>query len=269
MKIALLLTGQLRTFDMVKYLHFHTIMAHYDTDVFLSIDLDNSLQCLNKNKKSKSTIIDAKNAIDFFKPKGHFILENFNDEFNKIKQNNTHVQQNVKLLFEQYYIVKNAYRLMLEHMKKTNTTYDVVLRLRFDQFIWSNETLSILRNINKKTNKIIYDKQNIEKLKLLSHGKKLVFNPMLNNSIYLFGFGRFKQYNYSYATDQFWFHKSDLITTIYNFYDSLPLLLHHAIKENKGENGALIEHLWHRYLTKNKINMNKSNIKGIFVREFN
>ena len=86
MKIAVILTGQLRTFHMVKYLHLNSLISQYDTDVFLSIDLDNSLQCLHKNNKSKSNMDDAKKAIEFFKPKGHFILENFNDEFKKLKQ---------------------------------------------------------------------------------------------------------------------------------------------------------------------------------------
>ena len=269
MKIAILLTGQLRTFNMVKYLHLNTLISQYNSDVFLSIDLDNSLQCINKNKKTKSNINDANEAIRFFKPKGVFILENFNPEFNRINKKNPFVPQNVKLLFEQYYIVKNAYNLMLQHMKKTNTTYDIIIRLRFDQFIWTNETFSIFQNINKKVSQIMYNKVNIDKLNKLSKGKKIVFGPTLNNNIYLLNFGRFRNYNYSYANDQFWYHNPHLTNKIYNFYDNLPQLLYQSIKENKGNRGALIEHLWYRYITTNKINMNKGRVKGVFVREFN
>jgi hypothetical protein len=266
MKIAVLLTGQLRTFNMVKYLHLNSLISQYDTDVFLSIDLDNSLQCLYKNNKSKTNMEDAKNAINFFKPKGHFILEDFNAEFNKIKQINPCIRESEKLLFEQYYVVKNAYRLMLEHIDKTNTKYDAVIRLRFDQFIWSNECAFIFQGVNKIGNKIIYNKENIDKLNAISKGRKIIVPFLADNNIYLFGWGPFKDYNY--ANEQFWYHNHSLIKMIYNFYDDMPKLLENAIKNNKGQQGALIEHLWYKYITKNKINMNKSSIRGEFVREF-
>ena len=266
MKIAVLLTGQLRTFHMVKYLHLNSLISQYDTDVFLSIDLDNSLQCLNQNSNSKSNMNDAKKAIEFFKPKGHFILENFNGEFNKLKQSNPHIRQGEKLLFEQYYVVKNAYRLMLDHIKNTNKKYDAVIRLRFDQFVWSKECFNIFQNINKKGNKVIYSKENTDKLNALSKGKKIIIPPLMDNNIYVFGWGKHKHYNY--ANDQFWYHGHKLINTIYRFYDDMPRLLHIAIKNNKGQQGALIEHLWYRYIVNNKINLNKSAIGGEFVREF-
>ena len=43
MKIALLLTGQLRTWKMTRYL-VDNIKQNYDTDVFLSIDKNNDIQ---------------------------------------------------------------------------------------------------------------------------------------------------------------------------------------------------------------------------------
>ena len=48
MKIAILLTGQLRTVDVCKYIVFNSIIKKYNTDVFLSIDINNNLQCINK-----------------------------------------------------------------------------------------------------------------------------------------------------------------------------------------------------------------------------
>ena len=48
----------------------------------------------------------------------------------------------------------------------------------------------------------------------------------------------------------------------------MPRLLSIAIKNNKGQEGALLEHLWYRYIVNNNINLNKSVIIGEFVREF-
>ncbi len=65
MKIALLMTGQLRTVDMVKYLHLHTIIEKYDTDVFLSIDCNNALQHENKNSTLQTKKDKVMEIIDF------------------------------------------------------------------------------------------------------------------------------------------------------------------------------------------------------------
>ena len=119
---------------------------------------------------------------------------------------------------------------------------------------------------NKKGNKIIYSKENIEKLNAISKENKIMIPSLIDNNIYVFGWGKYKHYNY--ANDQFWYHDHNLIKKIYNFYDDMPRLLSIAIKNNKGQEGALIEHLWYRYIVNNNINLNKSVIIGEFVREF-
>jgi hypothetical protein len=45
-------------------------------------------------------------------------------------------------------------------------------------------------------------------------------------------------------------------------------LMYKAIKNNTGNCGCMIEHLWHTYLLKKNINIQKGNISGVFVREF-
>jgi hypothetical protein len=125
--VAILLTGQLRTYNMLKYLHMNTLISKYNADVFLSIDIDNSLQCENKNSKMKSTLDDVKNVIDFFHPVDVFVLDNFDEEFCKLKKN---IEYNLiphKLLFQQYFVVKHAYEMMINHINKTNKT-----RISFD-----------------------------------------------------------------------------------------------------------------------------------------
>ena len=65
MKIAILLTGQLRTFEMVKYLHMNSLIKQYDADVFLGIDVSNTLQCANKNSTSQTNLQYVNNATFF------------------------------------------------------------------------------------------------------------------------------------------------------------------------------------------------------------
>lgn len=75
MKVVVLLTGQLRTFEMVKYLHMNTLILKYNADVFLRIDICNKYQCEYKNSTDATDINNLINT---------FILDNYYEEFNKI-----------------------------------------------------------------------------------------------------------------------------------------------------------------------------------------
>jgi hypothetical protein len=273
MKIALLLTGQLRTVDMVKYLHMNSIIKKYDVDVFLSMDLNNSKQCLYENNIEYTNLEKIKKIISFFKPIDYYICNDYSKEFQKIQKKNieigtiSNINNHFMLLFEQYYIVKQAYKLLKEHIKKTNTKYDLIIRLRFDQFIWTDESHDIIQLINKTVdNKIIYNSDNIELLNKISENQTINFNKPNDKVIYLLGFGDFC--HYKYANDQFWFHNSILIDVISRFYDNIYKLLFSAIKNDTGNCGAMIEHLWYTYLVNNNINIQKSNVSGVFVREY-
>ena len=282
MKIALLLTGQLRTVDMVKFLHMNSIIKKYDTDVFLGIDLNNSKQCEYKNTTSNTSLEKANQVVSFFNPKSYFICDDYSCEFKKLldsksstlKNINNTVEHHFMLLFEQYYIVKKTYNLLIEHINKTNTKYDIVIRLRFDQFIWTDESNDIIHLINKTiNNQIIYNTENSNLLNKISENQTINFQLLDNNknklnkkNIYLLGFGDCA--HYKYANDQFWYHNSKLINVISMFYNNIYKLMYKAIKNNTGNCGCMIEHLWHTYLVNNNINIQKGNISGVFVREF-
>jgi len=265
-KIAILLTGQLRTCEMVKYLHMNTLISKYESDVFLSIDLDNTLQCESKNSKNKTTLEQVENIVDFFKPKHYFVLENFDNEFHKLQSNTKIDLTPYKILFQQYHVVNNAYQMLIKYMEKTNTTYDMIIRLRFDQFIWTNET-HIFENLQMVNNNILYNDENTHLIDEHSKDKTLIFDNICNdNSIYLFGFGNFLHYNY--ANDQFWYHNSILIVEISNFYNNMLEMLKYCFDNDIGNKGALIECMFYTYLKKKNINMKQSRVKGIFIREF-
>ena len=265
-KIAILLTGQLRTCEMVKYLHMNSLISKYNSDVFLSIDLDNTLQCENKNSKNKTSLQKVKNIVDYFNPIDYFVLENFDNEFHKLQSNTKIDLTPHKILFQQYHVVNNAYQMLIRYMEKTNTTYDMIIRLRFDQFIWTDET-HIFENLIMIDNKIIYNDENTYLIDKHSKNNKIIFDEIdNNNNIYLFGFGDFL--HYKYANDQFWYHNSRIIDVISNFYNNMLEILQYCNDNNIGSDGALIEFMYYTYLTNNNINMKQSRVKGIFIREF-
>jgi hypothetical protein len=286
MKIALLLTGQLRTVDMLKFLHMNSIIQKYDTDVFLGIGLDNSKQCLYKNNTSNTNLEKVNEIVSFFNPKKYFVCNDYTPEFKKMLYEKRDIFENINnvvenhfmLLFEQYYIVKQTYNLLLEHINKTNTKYDIVIRLRFDQFIWTDESHDLIHSINKTVdNQIIYDIENTNLLNKLSKSQTINFQLFDNKedksnkkpnkkNIYLLGFGDCA--HYKYANDQFWYHTPKLINVISLFYDNMYKLMYKAMKNKTGNCGCMIEHLWHTYLVNNKINIQKGNVSGVFVREY-
>ena len=117
MKIALLLTGQLRTVDLVKYLHMHSLINKYDTDVFLSIDLNNTMQNENQNFKLETPIEKSKAVIDFFKPVDYFVLDNFNNYFDKYYES---VKDVIKIDIRRFKILFAQYHLKIDNPPRYN-----------------------------------------------------------------------------------------------------------------------------------------------------
>jgi hypothetical protein len=84
MKVALLLTGQLQTVDMVKYAHMNTIITKYDTDVVLSINIDNRFQTEYKNSREVTATERVTELINFFNPVYYSITNDYTPEFNNL-----------------------------------------------------------------------------------------------------------------------------------------------------------------------------------------
>ena len=261
MKVAVLLTGQLRTVDMVKYLHMNSLISKYDADVFLGIDIVNKHQCEYENPTDNTDMQYVNTAIQFFKPVDTFILDDFTDEIQRLNIMHQHV-----LLYRQYYVVKNTYKLLMNHMIHTNKNYDIIIRLRFDQFIFSSEVPICSELESSVSNQILYNEKNTSILDSYTKDKKFVFNEIHDNTIYVFGFGNFQ--HYMYANDQFFYHTTSILNKIFEFYDNISDTMKYCFENNIGNNGALIECIFYTYITKfNNINLKQSNIGGIFIRE--
>ena len=269
MKVAVLLTGQLRTFEMVKYLHMNSLILKYNADVFLGINISNKFQNTpNKNHTIQTNIEIVNNAINFFNPIDTFILDDFTDEFNKIKSNSNEFNiLQFQAMFEQYYVVKNTYKMLIDNINK-GKEYDLIIRLRFDQFIFSDEVPIAPKLYDNILETILYNEDNTNILKDYTKDKKFIFDEVNDNTVYVFGFGDFK--HYKYANDQFFYHNQSILTQMFNFYDNIVSLLKYCEENKIGNLGAIYECIFYLYITKfNNINLKKSNISGIFIREIN
>jgi hypothetical protein len=311
-KVALLLTGQLRTWNMCKIL-VDKLKRDYDIDIFLSIDANNLLQheYENNTQLSQKDEIDA--VIKYFLPKDIFISYEYseNDYLNKllpnkkvytptshlpnyvgniicgdnsnniinIKQlfynNNCQATQkydNLKLykkIFEQYYIVYKAYELLEKYIETTSTNYDLIIRLRFDQFIWNTNNNHFekynFQSIDNNKNKILFNQYNITQTINNFDIIKLTLDNGKYNTIQVFGGGCYKYY--AYVNDQFWCHKMDLLLKMKNFYTNLPNIINECKTTFYPEYGCWIEHFFCKYLVENNIIIEKSILDGVFIRQ--
>lgn len=72
-KIAIILTGQIRTWKLALPILKKTLLEKHNCDVFLAADLDNTLQNEYDNSKVQSKMEEAQQIVEFIKPKKHFI----------------------------------------------------------------------------------------------------------------------------------------------------------------------------------------------------
>jgi hypothetical protein len=155
---------------------------------------------------------------------------------------------------------------MLNNYKsKTNKNYDIIIRLRFDQFLFTNEINIMNKLIMNNESNILFNNENIQIVKNHSPQLSFKFNTICNNYIYVLGIGNFK--HYKYANDQFWFHNESLLKTMSHFYNNLYNISINCTKNNIGQHGAKIECILYQYLTNLNIKLEISHIKGIFIRK--
>lgn len=310
-KVALLLTGQLRTWNMCKIL-VDKLKQDYDIDIFLSIDANNILQHEYENDTQLTQKHEIDAVIKYFLPKDTFVSNEYSEnDFiakllprkkiytptsqlpnyveNIICSNNTNNLINIKNLFynvncemtqkndnlktykkifEQYYIVYKAYELLEKYIETTSTNYDLIIRLRFDQFIWNTNNNDFekynFQSINNDKNKILFNEYNIARSIKFFDIIKLRLDIGKENTIQVFGGGCYKYY--AYVNDQFWCHKMDLIIKMKNFYTCMPNIINDCKNTFYPEYGCWIEHFFCKYLVENNIIIEKSILDGVFIR---
>jgi hypothetical protein len=267
MKVALLLTGQLRTHDLCKHIIKNCIIDRYDTDVFMSIDRSNVLQNEMRNTVTETQETQLRDAISWYKPESyhvtnqpdHSVADGLNNQLGPY----VHLWT-TRLLFAQYAVVKKAYDLLKDHIAATGTKYDLVIRLRFDQLL-CDEKSTALHDCMEKGTDITYNQTNIDIARALSKRFTLPLDTGHPNTVYTFGFGLV--HGYPMINDQFWCHGHDLIDRFAGFYDEMPELLLGCTQTFFPDRGCLIEHLFYKFIFKYRFTLKKSCLVGIFVRE--
>jgi len=277
MKIALLLTGQLRTHDMCKHNIKTCLIDRYDTDVFMSIDTDNGQQNEWRNSPEQTQNHQVVEAVSWYKPISYIVTTepdySIADSLDSQLGGFVGVGR-TRLLFIQYANVKKVYKLLQDYIKKTKTEYDVVIRLRFDEMLWNSDTTILHECLEKHemnpsqftmTMEIKYNDVNIEILKALSKRFTIDLDPGHPNTIYTHGSGLV--HGYPIVNDYFWTHGPDLVDRIACFYDEMPELLLECSRTFFPNRGCLIEHLFFKFLFKYHIYIKTSVVKGIVIRE--
>lgn len=307
MKIAIILCGQIRTFNLTKWI-LQTIKNEYDCDIFMGIDPNNLHQNENLNDKQSTKAQVIEQSIEFVNPKQTYIFDE--TEFNKSFKNlNFYMQRNIPKettsseelitktntfwkinkpvdesktnfkksinhidnytkIFRQYFLVNECYKMLINHINSANTKYDIIIKLRFDQLIWTDSEFWA-SNHNCKVNKHgdpCYNQDNIDLFKSITKNIDIEFINQEHNMLSVFGCGTIK--TYAYVNDQFWTHGMDLIEKMSKFYENLIHIINLSNKEHSIYSGANIEHYFLRYLFNNNINIQKTNISGRFIREF-
>jgi hypothetical protein len=277
MKVALLLTGQLRTHEMCKHIIKHCIIDRHDTDVFMSIDRSNSWQNESRNNAIETEDSKILEAVDWYQPKGyvvtdqsdHSVADGLNDQLAPYV-----ALWRTRLLFAQYAVVKKAYDLLRSHISSTGIKYDLVIRLRFDQIVWDANTTMLHECMEKssepvspyhQTINIVYNQLNIDIAKAVSKRFTLSLDPGHPNTVYTFGSGIV--HGYPYVNDPFWTHGHDLIDCVAGFYDEMPSLLLDCTQTFFPDRGCLMEHLFYKFTFKHRFTLGKSVLTGVVIRE--
>ena len=134
MKIAILLSGQLRNIkDGYNYIHTN-LMSGYDCDVFFHAwydkkDEDSKFSRWWDGKLKKG---DNENVIGLYKPKDYLIENQI--QFDKKNYDASQFEGDYRIFatLSMFYSIKKCNDIKNEYAKKNNIKYDVVVRVRFD-----------------------------------------------------------------------------------------------------------------------------------------
>ena len=317
MKVALLLTGHLRSWKITRTLIKNMLMDHYDCDIFMSINAENKFFGMNRDQCFYSSDSEISEALDFFKPVSHFINKNefkereFSQFRTKVHENPAKVlvvpeeketiisnldnsiiinklfygfhhyyvdDNQFNYLYEvssgQYFIIHKAYELLKNHSLNTGQEYDIIIKLRFDNFFcqcthamkldefefFKEDSHSYLKY------NMVHSLENKKKAEKNSNNLKLDLNKYSNleNNIYLPGFGSFD--NYAYVPDQYWVHGKDLIDIMHSYYENLPYIINHSKETAFPYRGCNQEHWLCKYLYENNINMSVGFMVASMIR---
>jgi len=223
MKIALIITGQLRTYQTTRNKLKHAILDKYDTDIFLSIN--------RTDHQNAQETLDIQDAVQFYNPRGHIVCEPYGkiyerDRLRLNEDTTMHLpNETYRNILEQFYVVKQGYRLVTEYIEKTKIEYDVVIRTRFDTFLYTGDNTD---NTNIDIHCPLYDEIGVTGFSING--------------------------NLSWADDHIWIHSQRRIQLFYSYYDELFLIINKLSSDGtQFECGPYHEIFFYRFLQSHQL----------------
>jgi len=172
-KIAIMLTGQIRTNGLSKLSNDTTILDsirqnllndifkdHYDYDIFIStdqIDINKTIEYFGINLKN----INITEENWYYNPilteveSYEYFYNKYLDTIQKMHEYRSHIES-----FYQNYRIYCGYKMIIDNEQKTNTNYDYYIKIRLDSRIMQDFT-QIMLLINKNHKKICMEHDHI------------------------------------------------------------------------------------------------------------
>ena len=255
MKIAVMLTGQLRTVEFTKRILRDTFS---DADFFLSIDCDNSIQNAYQNSVQPTRRGQAEEICAYFQPRnayvGRGLPPDWADPFERriylvshhkgdgeIFSEQSLAKQNIfsynprflkkivsvwqfRKLLQQYFYVHKAAELVKAEEHKALKKYDLIVRLRFDQLLYS------VPPDPKLISRMAYTQDNIQWVNSRDYSLEIDYSQLRNDQVVAMGYGQCS--NYFYVNDQHFVAKRDAAIRLADFYSFLPDIIQQSIRED-------------------------------------
>jgi hypothetical protein len=285
MKVALLITGELRTLDLCKHSFKNAIIDKYDTDVFISVS------------SSDETPQEINSVTDFLKPiethvTDHSCIESYMklvniEEYLKCTPFGTDYQQSdhfhinvIRRFLCEWNGICHAYRILKSHVDKTNIKYDHIARLRTDYTIFPEVTDSFNADFifTKQGHIVSGIKGSMEYNKTraiienISRQIKVDFGSPNTNTIYVRAIGTTPSISFKNSLQwcgcEHWTHSHDLIPILMNMFINAPEILNESFSPDTFPKGPTFETFFCRYLQKHNISIQQSRIKTKLVFEY-
>lgn len=173
MKIAVFFSGRITGWQLCREALWHKFMKLYDVDIFISLDM---------NKPNKD-VADFKNEFN--------VVGEYYELYNKTLKKNPPFRSEEtteRTTLAMFYHNFMAMNLIIDHMKKTGMTYDVVVKFRAD--VSSNDLFIIPQHIMSNT-LYIPNGSNFRGI-----NDQIAFGPMLPMTIYCSLYNHVPKYIY-------------------------------------------------------------------------
>ena len=283
-KIALLLTGQLRTYDFCKHIVKSTLLDKYDVDVFLAIS-------------TPATAEEVADVCEFYKPVGTYVapmpeccvdeylqLINQVDFFKcaSVANNSPYLNSSreeqmefLKRMLQQCFILNEAYKLLQHHIQTTGIVYDLIIRFRFDHIYMSTICSSITTAFNYNASGHIicgspgsdlYDRS-IKSMQNISRTATLILDDVKPDAIYVSGSGSSSclsgQTSRKWCNDHNFIHSHNLIQIMGSYFDALPSLLNSMFTPDEYPAGPTHEVFLYKYFEDNNLTIRHSLVNQV------